>query len=880
MGLLPIEFTDCLSDSPYFRENLHAHERELELTSQQIKELLRNVKELLSAATALSRAQRNVANSLTNFKFECIGGSQTDDEIVIARSLQEFGRFLNTIEDERDRMLDRASTTFIQPIENFRSNHIGLVKAEKKKFEKETAKFCNSLERHLNLSTKKSENHLQEADANLEFEQLHFTKESLKYVCKLQEVQERKKFEFVETILSFMYGWLTFYHQGHETANDFKSFMRQLQIRLQRTRENYEATQNETKNLMNKIVEIRNVKPQDPGSLNKMYAREGYLFLMEKKAFGTTWIKTFCQYQKECRRFTMIPYSQTVGKIGNKETVTLKECIRRMSDSIDKRFCFDVIPVDKPAYTYTFQALSEEDRKLWLDAMDGKDPIQLGATNGSNKSSTNAKQEEYQLDDLGFAFVRKCIQVIESRGLEDQGLYRIGGVNSKVAKLMQMALDRRKLSSDGELELDVDNSDEMEIRTVTSALKNYFRNLPEPLMSFKFHNLFIAAAKQENREKRIDDVHDLIHRLPKSNFDMLHLLIQHLSNVANNSEKNLMNVCNLGVCFGPTLLRPEEETVAAIMDIKFGNVVVEILIENCDKIFNTKPIEGRTLGPFFPAGPSSSSIACPSSEVDNDRSSLYMKLPLGNHDSSFNSQATYATIPIRSGLPVNPVNHVYRSGSHEQLSQNQYKVVNRSPHQHYPSTHGMNVIAYPTHSNMYQASNRGLPPPPPPPHPNGPPINRPVRPLAVFNPWNSQPSIMGHSLENNPLKPKLEGRNHRSNVSMVGPQPQSNTPRSSPSSNTIISSSFNPYGIEPEQSQSFNSNRSSSNTGSSPSSNNGQGRRVRTLYACVGENASELTFEPNTLIFNVRPSHEPGWLEGCYKGRVGLIPENYVQYVD
>ena len=41
-----------------------------------------------------------------------------------------------------------------------------------------------------------------------------------------------------------------------------------------------------------------------------------------------------------------------------------------------------------------------------------------------------------------------------------------------------------------------------------------------------------------------------------------------------------MTVSNLGVCFGPTLLRAEEETVAAIMDIKFANVVVEILIEN------------------------------------------------------------------------------------------------------------------------------------------------------------------------------------------------------------------------------------------------------------------------------------------------------------
>ena len=55
--------------------------------------------------TALSRAQRNLATSLMSFQFECIGSSQTDDEIVIAGSLKEFGRLINAIEDERDRMV-------------------------------------------------------------------------------------------------------------------------------------------------------------------------------------------------------------------------------------------------------------------------------------------------------------------------------------------------------------------------------------------------------------------------------------------------------------------------------------------------------------------------------------------------------------------------------------------------------------------------------------------------------------------------------------------------------------------------------------------------------------------------------------------------------
>lgn len=57
-----------------------------------------------------------------------------------------------------------------------------------------------------------------------------------------------------------------------------------------------------------------------------------------------------------------------------------------------------------------------------------------------------------------------------------------------------------------------------------------------------------------------------------------------LRSVANHHQQNLMTVANLGVVFGPTLLRPQEETVAAIMDIKFQNIVVEILIEQHEKV--------------------------------------------------------------------------------------------------------------------------------------------------------------------------------------------------------------------------------------------------------------------------------------------------------
>ncbi|OQR70296.1 rho GTPase-activating protein 26-like [Tropilaelaps mercedesae] len=50
MGLLPLEFRDCLTDSPQFRDNLASHEKELETTSQSIKGIIKEIKELLNAA--------------------------------------------------------------------------------------------------------------------------------------------------------------------------------------------------------------------------------------------------------------------------------------------------------------------------------------------------------------------------------------------------------------------------------------------------------------------------------------------------------------------------------------------------------------------------------------------------------------------------------------------------------------------------------------------------------------------------------------------------------------------------------------------------------------------------------------------------------------
>uniref|UniRef100_A0A8C2JBS4 Rho GTPase-activating protein 26 n=1 Tax=Cyprinus carpio TaxID=7962 RepID=A0A8C2JBS4_CYPCA len=579
MGLPALEFSDCYVDSPQFRERLKSHELELEKTNKFIKELIKDGKALIQALKNLSTAKRKFAESLNEFKFQCIGDAETDDEICIAKSLQEFAGVLQNLEDERTRMIENASDVLILPLERFRKEQIGAAKEAKKKYDKETEKYCTVLEKHLSLSAKKKEAHLHEADNQVDIVRHHFYEVSLEYVFKVQEVQERKMFEFVEPLLAFLQGLFTYYHHGYELAKDFNHFKTDLTISIQNTRNRFESTRSEVECLMKKMKE----NPHEHKSISP-HTMEGYLFVQEKRSFVSTWVKYYCIYQREPKRMTMMLFDQkSGGKNGDEESFTLKSCTRRKTDSIEKRFCFDIEAVDRPG-VITMQALSEEDRRLWMEAMDGREPVYT-----LNRDSQNEAMA--QLDVIGFNIVKKFIYAIETRGIDEQGLYRIVGVSSRVQKLLSLAMDP-KTCADVEL-----NSTEWEIKTITSAIKHYLRYHPEMCL-FSFATTYSLASsisvflELDNPEARVAEIHSTVHRLPEKNRQMLELLMKHLAKVASHHQQNLMTVANLGVVFGPTLLRPQEETVAAIMDIKFQNIVIEILIENHERIFKDMPVSG------------------------------------------------------------------------------------------------------------------------------------------------------------------------------------------------------------------------------------------------------------------------------------------------
>ncbi|KAM6933703.1 rho GTPase-activating protein 42 isoform 1-T1 [Xenentodon cancila] len=901
MGLPTLEFSDSFLDSPDFRERLKCHEIELERTNKFIKELIKDGNMLITALKSLSAAVQKFSQSLQEFQFECIGDAETDDEVNIAQSFKEFSQLLNTVEEERRRLIQNADDVLITPLEKFRKEQIGAAKEVKKKFDKETEKYYSTLERHLNLSSKKKEAYLQEADAQIDKERQLFYDASLEYIFKIQEVQEKKKFEFVEPLLAFLQGLFTFYHEGYELAHEFDPYKQQLQFNLQNTRNNFVSTKQEVEKLMKRIRSAdQDYKP--PGQ----WTMEGFLYVQEKRPLGCTWTRHYCTYDKSSKTFSMInTENKSAGKqnglvLNQPEMFKLKSCIRRKTDSIDKRFCFDIEVVERndiyrgtlfrPLQFFckvrhgvmTLQALSESNRRLWLEAMDGKEPIY-------NLPAILSKKEETYLNEAGFNFIRKCINLVETRGINTMGLYRIGGVNSKVQKLMATFF-----SPKAPVDMDVD-PEMWDNKTITSGLKNYLRCLSEPLMTFKLHKDFIMAVKSDDQNYRVCAVHALVHKMPEKNREMLELLVKHLVTVSAQNQSNLMTVSNLGVIFGPTLMRSQEETVAAMMNIKFQNIVVEILIENFIKIFHQPPDPNVPLPqPQSRPGSRRSRAICLTKGPRKPRSLYTPTLCLADAESdTFSSSPSSTPMGSMESLSSHSSeqNTSSKAASSGQVGANQGKSLTdlrRTPSQHSNGPGSAACVSSPESSSKEDAGRtdgesedtlslsslsstpRLSPAPKKAPH-----CYTDLRPVLMKR--STSPSVKslhvpdGHRSCSGSVQNLSTQESKESLKSAVHPDlPPKNVIRRR--MDTSVSNGYQRPGSVVAARALLFENASSSQPAP-------VARDAKAMYSCEAEHSHELSFPQGAQFSNVYPSVEPGWLQATYEGKTGLIPENYVVFL-
>ncbi|XP_034975220.2 rho GTPase-activating protein 45 isoform X3 [Zootoca vivipara] len=216
-----------------------------------------------------------------------------------------------------------------------------------------------------------------------------------------------------------------------------------------------------------------------------------------------------------------------------------------------------------------------------------------------------AQQSRISSDGVPF-IVKKCICEIERRAMKTKGIYRVNGVKTRVEKLCQAFENGKEL-----VELS-----QAYPHDISNVLKLYLRQLPEPIMPFRMYNSLMGLAKEslqggsEGRPGKsiaelvdrgpetekvvvalVTKLRDLLRELPSENLSTLKYILLHLRRIVEVEQENKMTPGNLGIVFGPTLMRPRptEATISlsSLVDYPHQARIVEALVTFYPAIFET-----------------------------------------------------------------------------------------------------------------------------------------------------------------------------------------------------------------------------------------------------------------------------------------------------
>ncbi|GAB7356802.1 hypothetical protein MBLNU459_g7687t1 [Dothideomycetes sp. NU459] len=175
------------------------------------------------------------------------------------------------------------------------------------------------------------------------------------------------------------------------------------------------------------------------------------------------------------------------------------------------------------------------------------------------------------------SIVTRCIDEVELRGMDVEGVYRKSGGSGQV-KIIQQGFEK-----DGQYDI---SDPDLDIHAVTSALKQYFRKLPNPLITYEAYDSLLEAGQVADKEKQGAAMKAALDNLPQGHRDVLEYLVLHLCRVVKQESQNLMTPLNLSVVFAPTIMRPlsiERE----MSDMQAQRMAVQALLEHASTMFDT-----------------------------------------------------------------------------------------------------------------------------------------------------------------------------------------------------------------------------------------------------------------------------------------------------
>ncbi|CAK6974817.1 LOW QUALITY PROTEIN: rho GTPase-activating protein 36 [Scomber scombrus] len=186
--------------------------------------------------------------------------------------------------------------------------------------------------------------------------------------------------------------------------------------------------------------------------------------------------------------------------------------------------------------------------------------------------------------------LERCCTHIENHGLQTVGIFRVGSSKKRV----------RQLREDFDIGVDVQLDEEHSVHDVAALLKEFLRDMPDPLLPRELYPAFLHANLLRGTDQ-LQYLQHLIYLLPPCNCDTLLRLLTLLHTVqsfaqdsigTNNEEinGNKMTAANLAVIFGPNLLQKESggDSSPNAMGIEDSTSIISVtlvLIQNYRRLF-------------------------------------------------------------------------------------------------------------------------------------------------------------------------------------------------------------------------------------------------------------------------------------------------------
>ncbi|XP_039193232.1 rac GTPase-activating protein 1 [Crotalus tigris] len=164
-----------------------------------------------------------------------------------------------------------------------------------------------------------------------------------------------------------------------------------------------------------------------------------------------------------------------------------------------------------------------------------------------------------------------CVNEIERRGLNETGLYRISGCDRTVKDLKEKFLRGKTVPLFSRVE---------DIHAICGLLKDFLRNLKEPLLTFRLNKDFMEAAEIIDEDNSVAAMYQTVGELPQANRETLAFLMIHLQRVAQSPDTK-MDISNLAKVFGPTIVGhavSDPDPMTLLQDTKRQPRVVERLL--------------------------------------------------------------------------------------------------------------------------------------------------------------------------------------------------------------------------------------------------------------------------------------------------------------